>query len=223
MRLHVQALFTRDAAERLLAVNEPGGGPAPRFFLGRTSEGGRCWFRDDVDAATAAELEALARAVTGDVELSAAGVAPFVACLSRSEPVQKIWQGPACVFPDELSAGDDTVAVTAANADVLSPFLDPWRVDVARGAPVAAALEGGRAVAICASVRLTPAAHEAGVETHPDFRGRGHGARAARAWAAEVRRLGAIPLYSTSWDNAASLALARTLGLVFFGADLHLT
>lgn len=34
MRLHVEALFTRDAAGRLLVVNEPTGAAAPRFFWG---------------------------------------------------------------------------------------------------------------------------------------------------------------------------------------------
>jgi hypothetical protein len=32
-----------------------------------------------------------------------------------------------------------------------------------------------------------------------------------------------IPLYSTSWQNQASLALARKLGLIQYGADLHIT
>ncbi len=88
---------------------------------------------------------------------------------------------------------------------------------------MAAALEDSKAVSVCASVRLTPRAHEAGVSTHPDFRGRGHAARAARAWARLVRHLRRIPLYSTSCDNVASLALARKLGLREFGVDLHLT
>jgi hypothetical protein len=37
MRLHVEALFTCDAAGRFIAVNEPAGAVAPRFFLGRTA------------------------------------------------------------------------------------------------------------------------------------------------------------------------------------------
>ena len=46
---------------------------------------------------------------------------------------------------------------------------------------------------------------------------------ALRAWATMVRELARTPLYSTSWDNAASRALARSLGLVQSGATLHLT
>jgi predicted GNAT family acetyltransferase len=76
---------------------------------------------------------------------------------------------------------------------------------------------------VCASVRVTVDAHEAGVETHPDFRGRGQGARAVAAWATLVRESGAVPLYSTSWSNEASRRLASRLGLVQFGSDLHIT
>jgi len=37
--MQVEALFTHDADGRIVAVNEPAGGPAPRFFFGRTRGG----------------------------------------------------------------------------------------------------------------------------------------------------------------------------------------
>lgn len=74
-----------------------------------------------------------------------------------------------------------------------------------------------------ATARMTPHAHEAGVETHPEFRGRAHAARAVRAWARAVRELDRIPLYSTSWENKASRALAARLGLLRYEPDLHTT
>jgi len=86
-----------------------------------------------------------------------------------------------------------------------------------------AIIEDGRAASLCASVRKTAAAHEAGVETAPSYRGRGHAARAATAWALAVRTMGLVPLYSTSWRNEASRAVARKLGLIHFGNDLHIT
>jgi hypothetical protein len=35
--------------------------------------------------------------------------------------------------------------------------------------------------------------------------------------------MGRTPLYSTSWENEASLALAKKLGLPQYGVDLHIT
>ena len=42
-------------------------------------------------------------------------------------------------------------------------------------------------------------------------------------WARAVREAGVEPLYSTSWQNAASRAVARKLALVPFGSDVHIT
>ena len=50
MNLRIEALYTSDEEGRLLQVNEPNGGQAPRFHLGRTSVGHVCRFRTDLDA-----------------------------------------------------------------------------------------------------------------------------------------------------------------------------
>ena len=86
-----------------------------------------------------------------------------------------------------------------------------------------AAIVNGSAVAVCASVRTISSAHEAGVETAPSFRGHGYASAVVAEWANMVRARGAEPLFSTSWQNTASRALARSLGLRQFGADLHIT
>jgi predicted GNAT family acetyltransferase len=80
----------------------------------------------------------------------------------------------------------------------------------------------GHAVSVCCSVRETAEAFEAGVETVAAHRRRGYAPRAVTAWAREVRAMGRVPLYSTSWQNEASRAVARTLGLIHFGTDLHI-
>src|SRR4051794_13938248 len=50
-------------------------------------------------------------------------------------------------------------------------------------------------------------------------RGRGLGARVTAAWARAVSDLGRLPMYSTAWDNAASLAIARKLQLIMSATD----
>jgi predicted GNAT family acetyltransferase len=65
--------------------------------------------------------------------------------------------------------------------------------------------------------------HCAGVETHHDHRQQGHALRAVSGWAAAVRRLGATPFYSTSWDNIASQRVASRLGFEMVGIDFHVS
>jgi predicted GNAT family acetyltransferase len=78
-------------------------------------------------------------------------------------------------------------------------------------------------VCICASVRISDAAHCAGVETQAGHRRRGHAVNAVAGWARAVQSLGAAPFYSTSWDNMASQGVARRLGLSLVGVDFHVT
>lgn len=225
MRLHLEALFTVDAAGRLVSVNESGGGPAPRFFLGRTPEGNVWSVRHDLDPSLAATLHVLSGAEPIGLETEAApgNRAPFLRELSRDGRVHRTWSGPAYSFSNELPGSAGTVVVTSANASLLRPFLEDWLPDVRDGIPVAVSIERGRAVSICSSVRMTERADEAGVETHPEFRGRGHAARAVAAWAGLVRGSNRVPLYSTSWENQPSRALAGKLGLIQFGSDFHVT
>ena len=89
--------------------------------------------------------------------------------------------------------------------------------------PFLAIVEAGRAVSVCRSVRITGEAHEAGVETLPEFRGKGYAKDTVAAWARSVQSMGAMPLYSTSWENTASQAVVKKLHLVQYGADFHIT
>ncbi|HSW09346.1 MAG TPA: hypothetical protein VLK32_00365 [Bacillota bacterium] len=83
-----------------------------------------------------------------------------------------------------------------------------FRADLPAWQPFFGLVEEGRAVSICSSVRITPAAHEAVVETLPSFPGRGYAQDVVAGWASAVQATGALPLYSTSWENVASQAVA---------------
>ncbi len=224
MRLHVETLFPLDASGRMVSV-KPDGGAAPRFFLGRTEEGNVWWFREGLDDELVAALEALclkessSQSITGPPP----GHTEFERLLSDYSPVENRWAGPAYRFPDDGATTAETVLVTEENADVLIPYLEDWFEDVLDCQPFVALLENGRAVSMCATVRTSGRADEAGVDTHTDFRGRGFAGHVVAAWAGAVARLGRTPFYSTSWENQASLAVARKLGLIQFGADLHIT
>jgi GNAT superfamily N-acetyltransferase len=225
MRVHVEALFTHDVEGDLVRVNEPDGAPAPRFFLGRTVDGSVRRFRHDVDNDVRRQLEAASEDDILRAQTLGSPISPsrYEDILGRVAPVLRSWSGPAFCFPKELHAGIGTILVTHGNAQLLHPLLQGWVPDVRLCQPMVALTVDGRAVTVCCSVRRTDLAHEAGVETAPPYRGRGYAAHVVAAWARAVRDMGRVPLYSTSWQNEASRAVARKLGLIHFGSDLHIT
>jgi GNAT superfamily N-acetyltransferase len=224
MHLHIDALFTHDVRGRLVAVNESfGRAHAPRLFFGRTREGRVLRVRSDVSDAAAEELAELAAAEPVLVEPPQRPrcAAALCAVLARSAPVERIWAGPAyCIDLDALADAPDAVAIDS-DGSALMQSLQAWHGEVAARQPFVVAADGGRGVAVCCSVRITPRAHEAGVETLPESRRRGFATQAVAGWARAVAASGALPLYSTSWDNVASLAIARRLRMHCFGTDFH--
>ncbi len=225
MQLHVTALLTHDADGRLLRVNEAGGTPAPRFFLGRTADGNEWRFRHDLaaDIVDALNSACVREPVPTSIETAPALEAYYLETLAAAAPIQKVSRGPTFKFPTDLPSADGTMVVTPQHVGVLQEYLGEWVGDVDNCQPVVALLEGEQAVSICASVRITNRAYEAGVETHSAFRRRGHAVSVVARWAAEVRKLGCIPLYSTSWNNLGSREVAAKLDLVPFGVDFHVT
>jgi predicted GNAT family acetyltransferase len=122
--------------------------------------------------------------------------------------------GPSFTFPQALPFAGEIVRVE--DERTLAPHFQGWVVgEISEGrAPVVAVVEDGIPVSICFCARSSEAAAEAGLETAVGFRGRGYAARVTAAWAVAVRASGRTPLYSTSWLNLASLAVARKLALV---------
>jgi len=226
MRLHVEALFTHDARGRLLRVNEFGGRSiAPRVYLGRTRMGHVLRVRADVADDVAEELRAIAddEPVAADVPQRPHCGALLCATLARSEPIRRVWVGPAyCIDVGALPPAVATVRLEADGSPLTAMFPE-WRGEVKHRQPFVAAVDGEAAAAICCSVRITAAAHEAGVETLLGARRRGFATRAVVGWAHAVAATDALPLYSTSWDNAASQGVARGLGMRCYGADFHAT
>jgi hypothetical protein len=147
----------------------------------------------------------------------------YLELLTLHGPVVRVWAGPIFIFSDDMTADVSTVSINEINGHLLRGGFDDWLADIGYRQPFCAVVEGNRAVSICASVRITDAVHEAGVETLAGHRRRGHAARAVAGWALPVRSLGATPFYSTSWDNEASQRVAARLHLFPIGEDFHVT
>ncbi len=229
MALQCRALYEADENGRLTRANEPAGGDpeAPRLFLGLTLHGSLWRLRSDLPPATARALSRLAGAepVPTDLDRLPDRLGALRARLEADAPIRRVWHGPAYRFPDELPAFEGVVALTSdADAAGLDAFPG-LRGQLAARLPAFAVVRDGQAVSVAyaATTKRAPDGPvEVGVETAPGHRRQGFAARVVSAFANAVRADGGIPLYSTAHDNRASQAVARKLGLVRYGTDLHL-
>jgi RimJ/RimL family protein N-acetyltransferase len=226
MATQVATLFVLDGNGRLTAVNSDDGIPTPRFFFGSTMEGNLWRFRFDLPSEIRDELESLClrEPVRSDLKTPPENLDAFKKILNSQQPIKRSWFGPAYWIPEgDPKSGANAVQITEENSHVLKegfPDNPRW---INSCQPVYAVIREGKAVSVCLSARVAAEAYEAGVETLEDHRGNGYASCVVAAWAEEVRRLGRIPFYSTSWDNVASQGVARKLGAQLFGADLHFT
>ncbi len=220
----IATLFRLDGAGDLLAINEPDGRTAPRLFLGRTATGNRWHLRHDLPADLRDELARIlaTEPIATDLAAPPGTAAALRAALAAHAPLVNEWGGPAWYFPDVLPVAE-TQTVVLTDAAPLQRTFPGWAADFATSQPGAAILHDDKAVAVCFSARTSADAAEAGVNTLPEWRGRGYARAVVAAWAGAVRAAGRIPLYSTSWDNAASRGVARGLDLRLYAADFHLT
>lgn len=227
MHIHLRALFTHNAQSRLLFINEPDGGivPAPRLFLGRTKLGNVWRFRTDLPEGVIEELDSLcADEPSMDREFDAPPrhAASYLRLLEKHGPVVKVSSGPAYCFREDALSTKRAVALNQNDGERLLGGFEDLISELPNWQPFVALFDDNRAVSVCRSVRITTEAHEAGVETLPDFRGKGLAPSVTANWAERVKVLGAVPLYSASWTNRASLAVARKLGLSYYGSDFHI-
>jgi hypothetical protein len=222
MALQIETLFTRDAAGRMLRVNEPDGDPAPRFFLGRTAEGNIWRVRHDTPDDLARELDRICRAepIVQHFEAPPLCLEAVRALLGDDAPASEAYRGPCFCFPPNLPDAPDALTLDERHALLLPPQFANAATPHPERLPVVGVLADGVIAAICFSSRNTPRACEAGVETLPAQRGRGLASIAVAGWAALVRQSGREPLYSTDWDNHASRGVARRLGLRLYGEDV---
>lgn len=222
----MDALYRVDERGRLIGTREWDSRPAPRMHLMRTAQGSILRCRADLEDAQIRRLHALCESEPRE---NAGAMQParyddYLDVLNAAAPVQRMWAGPVYRCAGEAPPPRvEPVAIGPLQADLLRGRFDDRLPDVEHRQPFVARLENGRATAICASVRISPAVHCAGVETHPAFRRRGHAYDAVAGWAGKVVARGAAPFYSTSWSNAASMRLAERLGFVLVGTDFHVT
>ena len=230
--LHIKTCFVLDDNGRIVSTREPGAKRGPLFTIVKSQEACVWAIRSDVPPAVASELDRLARDEPPVLDLRQAPVQShrYISLLigriaAKERTVKKTVEsdGPAFVFPDELIQSPDVVVVE--DEQLLNRNFKGWipgEIEAGR-APVMAVVEDGYPVSVCFCARRSETAAEAGVETAEAYRGRGFGPRVTAAWAHAVRSSGRIPLYSTSWSNKASLAVAQKLNLVAYSSSWTLS
>ena len=197
---------------------------APRLHMLRTGEGNSWLLRPDLPAEIASELEqALAgEPVVADFERTPPNLALVRNVLARQAPPAREYRGPAFAFPDALPHVEAAETIAQPDDPRFRGAFAWVRATGVREQPIAARFADGMAVAVCHSAASSARAAEAGVEADPSHRRQGHASAVTAAWAAAARAEGRVPFYGTSWENGASLAFARRLGLVLYGEDWHI-
>ena len=214
----IETLFVLNVDGRIVSTREPNPGPGARFSLIRGVAQCAWAIHADVPEAQAAALSALAR--------EEPPVADF-----RTEPVNagryvtlvggNVDSGPAFIFPEIIPDSEGITPVT--DLAQLERHFEGWTADeLPERSPILGVFAGDHAVSVCFCARKSSVAAEAGLETAPMFRGRGLGPRVTAAWARVIRDSGRLPIYSTSWSNESSRAVARTLGLQAGASDWSL-
>ena len=228
MTLQSRAMYDWNGAGRITGFNEPDGKvvDCPIVFVGRTEAGNVTGVRRDVPEPAAREIEGLLAAEPshgGDGPPQCA--AEVRRCVESFSPVRVEWCGPAFRFGDRVSVPDglgELRRIEPRDHVLVCEAFPKLEASVHSRDPIFAIVEKGRVQSACfAATGLGPAV-EAGVDTREDARGRGFAPRVVAAWADRVIASGRLPLYSTSWNNLASRAVARKLGLVVYGSDWHL-
>lgn len=206
--LYLQTGYTLDSAGRILATREADPRPGPLLTLVRGRRTVLHAVHAELPPETARQIERLAAQEVPDDPRTE----PFFADQYRSLLGGRVRSGPAFAFPLQMPAVEGPALID--EYEPLARHFAGWTPEEVPGrTPIAAVRQDGDAVSVCCCARRSDEAAEAGLETAAPSRGRGLAAQTAIEWATAVRASGRIPLYSTEWSNAASLSVARKLGL----------
>ncbi|MGH2550870.1 MAG: GNAT family N-acetyltransferase, partial [Thermomicrobiales bacterium] len=221
MRLRLDVLYTYDDRGRLLLSNEPiesARVPGPELAIALS---GNCRVMR-YGPGLKDELVDRLEAIPAD-HLTHGGVDVFRGAVEAMLRPFGDWEhsgGPAYRFPHIPDFSEEAVEITSENRGVFRDDLQWYSDEYDQWGRGFAIVRGGSAVSACYSSRIDDLSAEAGLWTHPDFRGRGLARYVTQSWAAGVFESGRIPFYSTSFDNLASQSVARKLGLIQIGQDM---
>ena len=219
---HARLLFDLDAHGRIVGSNEPEADPAPRFWLIRGRAGPLLLARQDVPTDLEARMTDLATELPAwDGTPLATAWADRLAALAGGalEP------GPAFLFSERVAvpAVEGLMVVDAAMRSLLAAHFPYTERHLPMRSPVVGVVRDGTIVAVCSTVRRRPGEGEAGVHVLEAWRRQGFARAMVTRWRDEIEATGRTPFYGTTWDNAASLAVARALRMEPFAEEIGIS
>lgn len=195
--------------------------PHPLIAVADAGEGRVVRFDPAIPKETRAQLEALV--ASGTIDQTDASDSPLLIATSSRAPIAlRSGGGPSFVMRGDEVAPTAPFRILDSDGPLTHRPIRPgaWGDDEeweelldGRLGPWAAALLGERTVGVCYTPVASLRSAEAGVWTDPIVRGRGCAPLVTAAWAAVARRSFDTLFYSTSFENEASQAVARKLGL----------
>lgn len=196
-----------DADGLLVRIAGPDPDAIARFYLFLTADGQRRLFRADVPPAIRDRLRAIPTRTVFDDPATVKQI------LARHTPGGETCIGTTYVFPRPLPT--DACPDVARLVEPVPARIHAFDVEIRPrpDRPIFAVVVEGRVVSACGSARESDEAGEAWVQTAPTFRRRGYARQAVAAWAQNLQKRGKTPFYSHRRENAASRAVARSLGL----------
>ena len=207
---HLETLFLLDGRHRIVSTREPNPSRGPEFVLIRRAESCAWALSSEMGDAQAKQITklALGEHPSSDFRQPPRHIDEYMKIVGGEFSAGPAFEFPKCM---QLPGG----AVLIQDVEQIQGSFDGWTADELPGrSPIMAIIEDGVPISICFSARKSELLAEAGVATASEFRGRVAAGLATAAWAAAIQQSGRIPIYSTSWDNGPSLAVARKLGLV---------
>lgn len=177
----------------------PGADPQeiPRIIVWKHRDGYLTYFHHDLPPTIRERLSRL------DPERALRDPEAVKQVLSSEDPICNVWAGRGCIFARIPDPSEFPDAVLHEGCYVI--------------------LQGGKPVAWAWSQARNERAAELAVEVLPEHRRRGYGRQVAAAWAHHVMHQGRVAFFSHVHGNAASQALAASLGVVEYGVSAAYT
>jgi hypothetical protein len=224
LEMHIETLFTLNSQMRLVSINEPWDKTkaAPQLYIGKAADGSVIYkFRYDIPLEKINKLEAyLAKETSLDKDNEIKYVNEYLRILEKENYSNEI-----CYYYNSTAGetGNNCIQITAKNIKDYTLGSFGWLNDeIKYSQPCYGVIENSQIVSICRSVRITEKAHEAGIETLEEYRGKGFAKIVLKGWIKEIQSKGIIGLYSTNKENKSSQKVAEKALLKRYGVGISI-